>query len=59
MILFSYQRDQDDLLELLTAQDTKLNKFKERLRQLGALPKEDDSSSELSDNDKEWGGDYV
>lgn len=51
--LESYQRDQDDLLELLTAQDTKLNKFKERLRQLGALPKEDDSSSELSDNDKE------
>ncbi|XP_066139935.1 general vesicular transport factor p115 [Euwallacea fornicatus] len=51
--LESYQRDQDDLLELLTAQDTKLNKFKERLRQLGALPKEDDSSSELSDNEKE------
>ncbi|XP_066249415.1 general vesicular transport factor p115 [Euwallacea similis] len=51
--LESYQRDQDDLLELLTAQDTKLNKFKERLRQLGALPKEDESSSELSDNEKE------
>lgn len=51
--LESYQRDQDDLLELLTAQDTKLNKFKERLRQLGALSRSDESSSDLSDNDND------
>ncbi|CAG9773827.1 unnamed protein product [Ceutorhynchus assimilis] len=49
--LESYQKDQDDLLELLTAQDTKLNKFKEKLRQIGALPKEEDSNSEISDNE--------
>ncbi|KAF7273450.1 general vesicular transport factor p115 [Rhynchophorus ferrugineus] len=49
----SYQRDQDDLLQLLTFQDTKLNKFKERLRQLGALPHSDESSSDVSDNEKD------
>ncbi|XP_050311494.1 general vesicular transport factor p115 isoform X2 [Anthonomus grandis grandis] len=55
----SYQRDQDDLLTLLTAQDTKLNKFKERLRQMGALSKEDEeSSSDISDNEKERDGEH-
>ncbi|KAL1494395.1 hypothetical protein ABEB36_010000 [Hypothenemus hampei] len=49
----SYQKDQDDFLELLVAQESKLNKFKVRLRQLGALAKEDDSSSDQSDHENE------
>ncbi|XP_060522041.1 general vesicular transport factor p115 [Cylas formicarius] len=47
-----YQKDQDDLLELLVAQEAKLNNLKERLRGLGAL-REDDESSADSDNDAE------
>ncbi|XP_019758753.2 general vesicular transport factor p115 isoform X1 [Dendroctonus ponderosae] len=53
--LESYRRDQDDLLELLTAQDTRMCKFKDLLRQLDALPDEDDSSSDVSDNENESG----
>lgn len=37
------RKDQDDLLELLTDQDLKLNSFKNRLRELGETIEEGDS----------------
>lgn len=37
------RKDQDDLLELLTDQDLKLNSFKSRLRELGETIDEGDS----------------
>lgn len=52
------RKDQEDLLELLTDQDIKLEKFKLRLRQLGESVDEDDSDAhsvdvEGSENDKD------
>lgn len=52
------RKDQEDLLELLTDQDIKLEKFKLRLRQLGAPVDEEDSDAhsvdvEGSENDNE------
>ncbi|CAH1104722.1 unnamed protein product [Psylliodes chrysocephalus] len=40
------RKDQDDLLELLTDQDLKLNTFKQRLRDLGETIDDDDSDND-------------
>lgn len=48
------RKDQEDLLELLTDQDVKLDKFKLKLKQLGESLDEDDSdthSVDVSDNE--------
>lgn len=47
--------DQEDLLELLTDQDIKLNRFKDKLRELGETidGDSDDNISAESDNDNE------
>lgn len=48
------RKDQEDLLELLTDQDVRLGKFKERLRQLGEHVDDEDSdvhSQEESDRE--------
>nr|XP_023018597.1 general vesicular transport factor p115 [Leptinotarsa decemlineata] len=48
------RKDQDDLLELLTDQDTKLNTFKNKLRELGQTTNDEDSdnNSAYSENDE-------
>lgn len=45
------RKDQEDLLELLTDQDTKLTSFKNRLRELGATIEDEDSESGCSENE--------
>lgn len=45
------RKDQDDLLELLTDQDVRLNSFKSRLRELGEDIKDDDDSDNNSVED--------
>lgn len=45
------RKDQDDLLELLTDQDTKLCSFKNRLRELGETINDEDSDNNSGESD--------
>lgn len=47
------RKDQDDLLELLTDQDLKLNTFKNRLRELGETIEDGDSDNNSVDSENE------
>lgn len=47
------RKDQDDLLELLTDQDIKLNTFKNRLRELGETIEDGDSDNNSVDSENE------
>ncbi|EFA08682.1 general vesicular transport factor p115 [Tribolium castaneum] len=47
------RKDQDDLLELLTDQDTKLNAFKNRLKELGETVEDGDSEDNSAGSDNE------
>lgn len=47
------RKDQDDLLELLTDQDTKLNAFKNRLKELGETIEDGDSEENSVGSDNE------
>lgn len=49
------RKDQEDLLELLTDQDLKLNKFKSRLYELGEVMEESDNNSNASENENDVG----
>lgn len=45
------RKDQDDLLELLTDQDVKLNVYKKRLKELGETIDADSDENSASDNE--------
>lgn len=49
--LQSIRKDQDDLLELLTEQDLKLNQYKNRLRELGEAIEDCDSDNSIGSDE--------
>ncbi|XP_018325488.1 general vesicular transport factor p115 [Agrilus planipennis] len=49
-------KDQEDLLELLTDQDATLNKYKNRLRELGENIADDDGDSDINSGEEVEGG---
>ncbi|XP_076450445.1 general vesicular transport factor p115-like isoform X2 [Babylonia areolata] len=51
--LDTLKKEQDDLLVLLADQDAKINKFKDRLKELGQEVEEDDDEEDFEDEDEE------